>query len=372
MAYTTALGLTPIFTVSQSGEYITSHLADRLVMIKIESREGGGDADTLDLTLDDRDWNIASPSIGEGSVTLSVSMGYAEGVLYEMGTYEIDELSYSWTPKSIRMHGNSLGMSTNAKAPILASYDNTTLGTIVGKIAITAGVGAVVDPALSSIDVPFLNQNSSSMHLLQELERRFNGLAKFQDGKLSFTKRGTGDSASGQSLGTVTLTPEYFGTGSVSTTNRFAYSTVQASWWDKTANQLQWLKSSTSGNANSSVPYMISRAYNSQQEAQDAANSTMSQLNRRSKDGTVTLAKGDPSIRGGQVVAITGCREGINGSYIVRRAVHSLSKDSGLVTTLDIYDDGDGENLPAESTTGSVDYSGAPASTIPGSGVGHM
>ena len=98
MSYTTALGIIPVFSINKGGEDITSNFADRVVLIKVESRDGGGDADVIDISLDDRDWIIATPSIGEGSQTVQVNLGYAETVMYDMGTFQIDDLFYEWTP----------------------------------------------------------------------------------------------------------------------------------------------------------------------------------------------------------------------------------------------------------------------------------
>ena len=372
MSYTTGFGITPAFAISKSGDDITSRISDRLISIKVESHEGGGDADTVDIMMDDRDWNITSPSISDGSAVLQVSMGYAETVLYDMGTFQVDDLHYLWTPKSMLLHGNSLGFTTAAKAPIITAYSGKTLGDIVGAIASAAGVTPAIDAGLAAIAVPYLNQNSSPMHLMQDLERRFGGLAKFADGMLSFTKRGSGLSASGASIGTFTLGPEDFGPNGcdIGVSNRQAYSKVRASWWDKVNHQLQWITSATAGNPGSNVPFLMKHAFNSQAEAQAAAESQMAQLNRKTKKGTIILAKGDPSIRGGQGVAIAGCREGIDGSYLVSLATHTLTKSGGLVTTMDVYDEGDDDSAD-ESTDGTTDLSGIPASTTPASGVGH-
>ena len=98
----------------------------------------------------------------------------------------------------------------------------------------------------------------------------------------------------------------------------------------------------------------------------------MSQLNRRCKEGTLILAKGHPAIRGGQGFAIQGCREGIDGSYLVRRAVHALTKDAGITSSLDVYDEGNGVDFADQSTDGTVSFAGIPATVLPSNGIGHM
>ena len=76
MSYTTALGFTPIFQITKGGEEVSGAFNERCVKIEVESKAGGSEADTCDLTIDDRGWSIESPSIGEDSATLVLSMGY--------------------------------------------------------------------------------------------------------------------------------------------------------------------------------------------------------------------------------------------------------------------------------------------------------
>ena len=368
MSLTTTLGYTPRFDISKGGENITAAFQDRLVSLSVESREGGGSADVCQITLDDRDWAIALPSIGENSATLAVAMGFDEGVLYEMGTFQVDRINLAFPPKAITLNGNSVGFDTGIKAPLIVAHDGKTLGEILNGIATTAGVTAAVDPDLAAIKVPYLNQHSTSGHLLRELERRFNGLAKFGEGKLSFTKRGSGESVSGTSIGNFVLGPEDFASLNIELSNRNSYLKVRASWWDKDKHEQTWLTSAIAGNPGSDVPFMLKRLYPSQSEAQKAADAHMSQMNRQAKQGTVTLAKGDPSIRGGQGFAIAGTRDGLDGSYLIRIATHTLTKEGGLTTTLSVYDEGDGIDFSTEATDGETDFSGTgiiPANETP-------
>lgn len=371
MSYTTALGHTPIFSIFKGTDPVSATMADRVTSITVESREGDGDSDVCTISLDDRGWGLALPSLGEDSATLTVAMGYAETFLFSMGTFQVDTVGLVYPPKGTVLTGNSVAATTALKSPIIRAYDGQTLGDIVGAIATAGGSAPAIDPELAAIQIPFLNQNGSSGHLLNLLERRFDALAKFGDGKLSFTKRGTGLSASGASIGTFLLTPEDLGSVDIKLSNRDSFSGVKAAWFDRTAQQLQWVTSTVSGPSGSDVPFTLKRAFPSQAEAQAAADSQMSSLNRKAKTGTVTLAKGDPSIRGGQGFAISGTRDGLDGSYVIRCATHSFTKDGGIMSTMDVYDDGDGTNFAEESTDGRLDLSGLPPSTTPTDGIGH-
>lgn len=370
MCHTTSLGYTPAFSISKGGEDITGNFQDRIISITVSSYEGGGSSDTAEVVIDDRDWTVAAPSIGEGSAVLAIGLGYRENALYDLGTFQVDEIHFKGKPKSIVLQGNSLGANTNAKAPVIVSHDGKTLGDIVGDIATAAGVSAVVDPSLSGVRIPYLNQHSSYQHLLQELERRYDGLAKFEDGHLSFTKRGTGLTSSGTSYGDVSLGPDDLLDWDMKSNNFTAYSKVRASYVDRTTNQQQWVTSTVAGNPNSTVPHLIKRPYPSQAEAQAAADAAMGELNRRTKQGTITLAKGVPEIRGGMRVTLAGCRDGLNDIYIVRVATHSLTKDGGLGTSLDVYTEDSGSDTStggdATTTTTTTDKSVGPG------GIGHQ
>ena len=170
------------------------------------------------------------------------------------------------------------------------------------------------------------------------------------------------------------LGPEDFGPSgnAIKLKNQFAYSQVKAGWFDPETYTTKFVTSSTSSNPNSTVPYLVKKLHPSQAEAQAVSDSTMSQLNRRTREGTIILAKGHPGIRGRQGFAIQGCRDGIDGSYIVRQAVHTLAKASGLQSVLDIFDEGNGVDFAEQSTDGTLSFDGIPATTMPTGGIGHM
>lgn len=374
MSFTTSLGYTPTYQIFYNGTDITGKFNDRVTSIKVQSKDGGGQGDVLDITLDDRDFLIEAPAT-DGSANIDLLLGYKEGALYEQGNFQINTVWYEGPPKSMRLRGTSQGFTNAAKSPLIMSHDGKTLGDIVDAIAQSAGVGSSISSDLASQKIQYLNQHSSSFHLLQELERRYNGLAKFENGMLSFTTRGSGISASGQFLGGFELTPEDFGTWSIKQEARTAYSNVRVSYWDKDQHQLAWLKNTIPAFGGGTVPYMVKRAMNTQEEAQKVADSKMDALNRGVETGSLTLAKGDPSIRGGSPFIISGMRDGINGSWVVTTATHTYTKSEGILTTLDFYNPGNdtGQIASQISNESQVDTSGVTPTTSSGSGgIGHM
>ena len=346
MSATTSLGYTPQYVIYKDGDDITGHFNDRVVMLKVESKSSGGEADSLDISLDDRDYAISAVNTsGPDATSLAIALGYLETGVFSMGNFSIAEAYYEFPPKTLRLIGNNLGFTNAAKAPMITAHAGETLQSIVGGIAKMAGLEAAVDPDLGSKTVAYLNQHYSSMHLLQELERRYGAMAHFGDGKLSFVKRGTATTASGAFFGGIVLTPEDLATYSVREMNRVGFSKVRASYWDADKHEQTWVQSSGKPYTGSTVPFMIKRIFPTKEEAEAGANAKLDALNRGFRTGQMTLAKGDPSIRGGSALVVAGTRDGVDGSYIIKTATHTYTKRGGISTTLDIYDPGDGASF---------------------------
>ena len=337
--FTGGLGFTPLYRIERGGDDLTSTFSDRATSISVTLFAGNSNGDLCEIVMDDRDFALASPSTsGEGAANLSIFMGYEQGGLYDLGSYQIGQVRYTGLPKSMTLVGSSYGFNTAVKAPVITSYDGKTLGDIVGAIAQAAGVQPYVDPTLASKLIPFLNQHASSLHLLQELERRFDALAKFSNGTLAFAKRGSGDSQSGTFLGGFVLEPEDLAEWDVQESERTAYSKVRASFFDKSENQLRWVVSSVAGAPNATAPFVIKKALNSKDEAQAAADAHMGALNRGTHTGRLTLVKGDPSITGGQAFRIARMRSGLDGDYTVTSVTHAFTQADGISTSIEFED----------------------------------
>ena len=180
---------------------------------------------------------------------------------------------------------------------------------------------------------------------MQALERTYNGLVKYGDGKLSFTKRGSGDNASGILSGGFALTPDDFGKWSVKICNRQAHSQVKAAWFDPETQTTKFVVNTILAQGGVNVPFLIKRIHPSQEEAQAAADAQMAAFNRGLVTGTITLAKGDPSIHGGAPFTITGMKAEMCGSFIANTVTHTFAKPGGISTTIEFMSTGDDANF---------------------------
>ncbi len=71
-------GYKPTFAIYKGGEDLTARFRDRTTSIVVELTAGGGAQDSVTITLDDRDFKIASPQVKD---RLEVHLGYEASAL---------------------------------------------------------------------------------------------------------------------------------------------------------------------------------------------------------------------------------------------------------------------------------------------------
>lgn len=359
---------TPTFMIYKGGENITANFNNRALDIRVELASGHGAQDTCTITVDDRDWLLALPQVDDG---IEVYLGYEEVGMAFMGTFEIDEVTLSFPPKQISIHGNSEGFNSAFKSPKTQAFSGSTLGEIVNKIAKDLGMEAVVDPSLASKQIPYRNVTVSPMHLLVQLEREFNGVSKMGQGKLSFNSRDSDRTAGGQYVPIVVLQKEHLASAQVKHGNRSDYTSVSAQYKDGDSNTIKTVTSKSAvdglvgGNADgSNKDFPLKFQFPTKEQAQNAADSQMKALDRTLGEGLFTLAQGDPWIRDQNRILVIGTRDGIDGSYIADIVSHHYSKETGITTSIRTDATADGssfEPIYGEDPNGAKNTVVAPA-----------
>ncbi|BCM87892.1 hypothetical protein [Methylobacterium indicum] len=331
-------GYTPIFQIFKGGENITGRFQDRAVSIRVDSTSGRGDQNTCAITIDDRDWRVARPKVGD---YLEIHLGYEEVGLAYMGTFEIDEIVFEGWPKQISIHGNSQGNNSILKSQSIKEFEGKTVGEILKELGGKAGLDVNVNSDLAGIKIPFRNMVTSPSHLINQLEMLVGGIAQINDGKLSFTPQDGGKSASGIEIPIVVLTADHLAKFRVKHNNKTDYGKTRASYRDPDTGIRKWVESATgvsslgeAAQAMAESMFTIGREFASKEEAERAAKSQMQALDRNLGEGECDLVYGDPWIQGQQRLLIAGTRDGVDGSYVVDTAIHIYQKQGGLKTHL--------------------------------------
>jgi hypothetical protein len=272
---------------------------DRLLSLTVtESTQGKSDSATF--TLDDRDYLIEVPKKGQ---IITVMIGYKETGLSPAGEYMVDQIrhkdaqaaTFEITANAQKHRGQPIKVRKDT------FHDEITIGALVAKIAAKSGYTPKVDPEIAGFFYNHIDQNEADAHLLQKLSVFHDCYVKFENNTLIFWKR---DNA----LGAVTVARGAGNPTGVSLTAsvhcRNEYEGVAANWHNLDSGETYREIAGTE----SKMMKILPRSYSNKAEAAAAAKAEFSRLNR----GTGTIESlsipGDPSIRAGRKLLLTGFR----------------------------------------------------------------
>ena len=135
---------TPDYTITLDGRDLSPKIAPRLISLTVNECRGG-EADTLDLVLDDSDGRLALPPKG---AVLAVSMGWVGKALVNKGTFKVDEVEHAGTPDTITVRARSASMTKDMSERQEKSWHGQTLDAIVRAIAGKHKLNPVLSDAL--------------------------------------------------------------------------------------------------------------------------------------------------------------------------------------------------------------------------------
>ncbi len=308
--------MTPAFQILADSHDITAKIADRLLSLTLTD-EVGIQSDTVEIRLDDRDSAIELPRTG---AELVVSVGYQESGLVRMGLYIVDEMVLSGPVRTLTIRGKAANMRQSIKAPKTRSWDDITLGSLVGAIAGEHGLTPRVGQELAEITLPHLDQTEESdLHLLTRLARQYDALTKPVGDHLILVKRGQAKSASGKQIPEIGIQPTDVSSWQATLAERGRYGSVTAEWHDKAAAKRESVQ------AGGGEPvFQLRRSYPDSEQAIAAAEAKLVSLNRGTGSLDVTLP-GNPSLMAEGLVDMNGFRTGIDGRWLVNRVTHSIN-----------------------------------------------
>jgi len=332
---------TPDFSISADGNDLTALIRDRLVRLTITD-QSGNTSDSLKITLDDRDHAISLPRTG---AELSVSLGYKESGLIDMGKWTVDETDLSGPPDTLAISAKAANMSSRktkgGKADTLRSnktraWDNIAIADICKTIASEHGYQpriadkyATGSPPAIGAPVTHLDQREESdLNFLTRLAKEYGAVCKPVRDYLLFVEKGTPVSVTGRVLDSIAITPKQVTNWRATLADRGKYLAAIAHYHDHaTAKRIPVRAGKVSGVPVTSVP----GTFADEQAARAAAEARLASLNR----GTTTLyltMPGNALIASGTPLVLSGFRDGANGAYHAKSVTHTLDA-GGYKTT---------------------------------------
>lgn len=309
------------FMVSADGSDVTGKFRDRLMAIEVVD-EAGLKADTVNITLDDRDHAIALPEVG---ATLDVALGF-KGQLVEMGRYVVDELSGNIAPANLTIAGKAADMLGSLKAPKTRAWKDVTVQDIVEKMAGEHGLRSAVAKSLRAVHYDYVAQTAESdLNLLTRLARDLDAVTKPAGGALVFLKRGEGTTAEGEELPVFNIFRSQINRGDWTVTGRGKFGRVLAEWAEAGTATVHKVKA-----GDDAPEKRLKHRYPNAEEARRAAEAAL----EASKRGSAKLRLDLGGFHGGLLAEayadLKGIKPELEGRWLITRVEHSLK---GRLTT---------------------------------------
>lgn len=325
------------WSISLDGVPASDSFNPYLISIDVEDRDGGT-SDTATLVFDDEGGQMVLPQ--KGSV-VSITL---DGVAVFEG--KVDEPRSSGSREGgMKLTVTAKGVDTRSKSKQVLDFhkDDCTLEDFLKEAGKRGGVKSVkVDKELGKLKRKFWAADGESfLHLGQRLADELGATFKLKNGQAVFAKRGAGMAPGGAALPSVTA--ERFvnlldwDIAPFNARPRFAK--ARAYYFDrKSAERKQKdveIGERGAGGDGDEVVDVLRFPKADEESADAAAKGRKAESEREGGNGTVTLLlAAEARVEG--TLTLIGARPGIDGTYRIVSVHHTLTRDNGGETKLDL------------------------------------
>jgi phage protein D len=319
--------VTPSFSLKANDNDITAIIVDRFVSLSLTD-ETGDNADKLEIVLADHvdDARIKKPPTG---AEIALSLGY-DGVMTAKGIFVCDSVRRTGWPRQLTIVAHAAPWDETPKGKIdFQSHKSrawkvgTTIGAMVQKMAKEHGMTALVSPSLASVALPHINQSEESdINLLLRIAKKYDAIAKPAGGKLIFTKRGDATTASGAALPKIPVAASDCGAFQWEESTRESAGTVVAYYHSTRSARRHEVTAGTGEPVKRLKQYFPTPAM-----ALAAAKAELAKRARGAFRFNVNIP-GEPRLTAECLLDVTGFGDESDGEWLVKRAIHNMSKDA--------------------------------------------
>lgn len=319
----------PAFRLTVDDLDIAQLISPRLMTLELTDNRGL-EADQLSISLSDHDGLLSIPPKG---AVLRLWLGWSDTGLVDKGTYTVDETEHSGAPDVLSIRARSADLRKGLKTKRERSWSNTTLGDVLGDIAIGNGLSATIAGALDGLQILQLDQaNESDANLISRLGEEFDAVASVKAGCLLCLPAGGGKTASGMDLPHIVLTRADGDQHRYLQADRDSYDGVRAYYYDVNSAKKQEAIAGGGDNLKD-----LRHTYSDQQSALRAARAEFRRLQRGSATLSYSLAMGRPDLIPELTYTLQGVKAEIDEIiWYGGNVQHSLSADGGYTVSLEL------------------------------------
>ncbi len=317
----------PAFRITVDGKDIAQLISPRLTNLDLTDNRGI-EADQLSITLSDHDGLLTIPPKG---AVIRLWLGWSDAGLVDKGSYTVDEIEHSGAPDVLNIRARSADLRKGFKTKRERSWSNTTLGAVLGDIALGNGLTATIADALAGLPILQLDQaNESDANLISRIGEEFDAVVTVKAGCLLCLPAGGGKTASGADLPHITLTRADGDQHRYLQADRDSYDGVRAYFYDVNSAKKQ---EAIAGGGD----YLkdLRHTYSDRQSALRAARAEFNRLQRGSATLSYTLARGRPDLIPELTYTLQGVKPEIDAIiWYGGNVLHSLNADNGYTVDL--------------------------------------
>ena len=341
----------PAFRLSVDGLDIAQKISPRLMSLELTDNRGV-EADQLTITLSDHDGMLTIPPKG---AVLRLWLGWSDTGLVDKGTYTVDETEHSGSPDVLSIRARSADLRKGLKTKRERSWSNTTLGEVLGDIAIGNNLTATIAGALDGLPILQLDQaNESDANLISRLGEEFDAVASVKAGCLLCLPAGGGKTVTGLDLPHITLTRIDGDQHRYLQADRDSYDGVRAYYYDVNSAKKQEAIAGSGDNLKD-----LRHTYSDQQSALRAARAEFRRLQRGSATLSYTLAMGRPDLIPELTYTLQGVKAEIDEIiWYGGNVQHSLTADGGYTVSLELESKLPEDNVEDLAEDNAGDYTG--------------
>ncbi|CAI8943807.1 Late control protein [Pseudomonas sp. IT-P2] len=319
----------PAFRITVDGKDIAQLISPRLMSLELTDNRGI-EADQLSITLSDHDGLLAIPPKG---AVVRLWLGWSDTGLVDKGTYIVDETEHSGAPDVLSIRARSADLRKGLKTKRERNWSNTTLGDVLGDIALGNGLTATIASPLDGLPILQLDQaNESDANLISRVGEEFDAVVTVKAGRLLCLPAGGGKTASGADLPHITLTRADGDQHRYLRADRDSYDGVRAYFYD--VNSAKKQEAIAGGGENLKD---LRHTYSDRQSALRAARAEFNRLQRGSATLSYTLAMGRPDLIPELTYTLEGVKTEIDEIiWYGGNVQHTLSADSGYTVSLEM------------------------------------
>lgn len=290
----------------------------------------GIEADQLSLTLSDHDGLLAIPPKG---AVIRLWLGWSDTGLVDKGTYTVDETEHSGAPDVLSIRARSTDLRKGLKTKRERSWSNTTLGEVLGDIALGNGLTATISGALDGLPILQLDQaNESDANLISRIAEEFDAVVTIKAGCLLCLPAGGGKTVSGAELPHIILTRADGDQHRYLQADRDSYDGVRAYFYD--VNSAKKEEAIAGGGENLKD---LRHSYSDRSSALRAARAEFNRLQRGSATLSYTLALGRQDLIPELTYMLQGVKDEIDAIiWYGGNVQHTLSADNGYTVSIEL------------------------------------